>query len=336
MPENSPSNPLTPTAQYDPNLLKGAPPKDFGGRKLEDFALKQATALLNQQAAVIEGGASADKADFALQLAMATSDNLLMGKSPSPTPTQEAEAQQQVIPPPAAPAVVEYQPSAPAATTPPPPARILLTGRSGVGKRWLAAQLSGVLAISLDDEIWSIVRGEFPGAPEASLVNPVNSLRALGNGVISKEYPPSMTRVAVSQWFKENNAQYSRFKFGTPGFWMRVALAKAERAERVVFIGVSTAEEFKAVIAAGFKHYHVWCSQQTFATRKKTSANTGDPLAQYIDGDVTKQLSALRVGPRLPVVWNDPVIAPPSQRIFTVNQWLSELTTAPAQVIREI
>jgi hypothetical protein len=81
-------------------------------------------------------------------------------------------------------------------------------------------------------------------------------------------------------------------------------------------------------VAAGFKHYHVVTSTNTMAARQQRK-NADNRLALSLDADVIKKLSSNRQGPRLNVIWND--TTPASPRVFTVAQWLQDVTAEAAQ-----
>jgi hypothetical protein len=321
MAEKTPTTPLIPTTPFDKSFLKSAAPvKDFGGSATESLALRQSVADLNKAAQVIAGGATGDKDDFNAQLALATSDSLLITGNISAPPIEEPQG---------APAVKLRPADAAPQPANPPPSRVLLTGRGGVGKRWLASQVPGATVLQVEDGILNLLRPAFPGVTDVSLTALVNGVRAWGDGVYSKDYPPSIQRLLFRQWALSNGV--NTHDWGKPGFWLRQCLEAARNLTgTIVLIGVAMVDEYRLAVSEGFKHFHVCCSPQTWSTRKTSSPATGDALATALDGDVTKKISVERTGPRLSVVWNDPVISSPSPRLYSSADWLRTMRAIPA------
>jgi hypothetical protein len=97
---------------------------------------------------------------------------------------------------------------------------------------------------------------------------------------------------------------------------------------KIIITRVESSVDFRALVAAGFKHYHVVTGTNTMAARQQRK-NADNRLALSLDADVIKKLSNNRQGPRLNVIWND--TTPANPRVFTVAQWLQDVTAEAAQ-----
>lgn len=234
--------------------------------------------------------------------------------------------------PPSDPALQMPAPTPDSAPTPRqisgPRTKILLTGRTGAGKSFVAAQTRAHV-LEFDTPIRSFIRGVLGANADGPAADPlVDALLAWGDGVVSAAYPLTPTRLLFVQKAKEEHPT-----FGQPGFWRqsfldRVAQTLAQTAEQVIITGVKTSEDFHALVAAGFVHYHVVCSSNTYVNRPKRK-NINDGLAAALDQDVTKKISQNRQGDKLRCIWSD-VVAPPSSRVLTVAEWLQEIAILAA------
>jgi hypothetical protein len=117
-----------------------------------------------------------------------------------------------------------------------------------------------------------------------------------------------------------------------PGLWVESLIGRVEKFlldnlnQRVVVSGIRSEYEFKQLGAAGYGHYHIMCSPGTWQQRLKARNLTdkspavldvSERLAQALDNNVIKQISAQKSGNRLHCVWNDTVAAP-SERFYSV------------------
>jgi hypothetical protein len=204
------------------------------------------------------------------------------------------------------------------------PNRILLTGRSGAGKSWLAAQVPLASVVELTDSIDRFLQDFYPDVETGSslLLNFRETIKAWGDGVITDKYPLSPARFLFSEYAKRRWPG-----FGTPGYWVS-QLVDCGPDGKTIVTRVESSADFRALVAAGFKHYHVVTSTNTMAARQQRK-NADNRLALSLDADVIKKLSSNRQGPRLNVIWND--TTPASPRVFTVAQWLQDVTAEAAQ-----
>lgn len=313
------------------NALKGPKPKlSLGGQSAEMRALEQTLALLNNPEL---SGAKMPAEEKTAQ------NQILRGPAGAAASVVEGPVDRHgaTLPPgdlllatPAAPVLVTPAPAPipmPAIAPPKPaPVRILLTGKSGVGKSFLANQLSGYSLQELDAPIFELLADEHPEVIAAGMVTArklfaplAATIQAWGNGIINEKYPLSPARMM----FRASLVSRGMWEgFGTPDFWVSILLRALP--ERVVLTRVETANEFRALMAAGFTHYHVVCSSATFSARNKRSG-ANDLLAAALDQDVTKKISNQRNGERLRCIWNDSAVPSPSNRLLTGPQWLQEM-----------
>jgi hypothetical protein len=100
--------------------------------------------------------------------------------------------------------------------------------------------------------------------------------------------------------------------FGTPGNWARIILENLPASDdQLVVVGIRTTVEFKALQEAGFKHFHVMATPGTTQRRTPKEYNGAlSQLAQALDNDTHRKISAQRQGQRLNVVWNDDSASP--------------------------
>ncbi len=100
---------------------------------------------------------------------------------------------------------------------------------------------------------------------------------------------------------------------------------------RVAVTNCRFANEYKSLTAGGFEHWHILCSPVSWtarlAQRKLTPESPelrdmSEKLAHSLDADLTKKLSAQRTGNKLRVIWSDPSVPPPSNRIYTLEEFI--------------
>lgn len=203
--------------------------------------------------------------------------------------------------------------------------RLFFTGRTGVGKDWLAKQAKAQV-LDAAAPLVAAARAVFPQVTKnEQLAGLLPTIFAWGEGTITKDYPLTPTR-----WLFVQTLGQQWPGFGSPGFWVRMLLESASAIEgRVAITNVSSPGAFKALKEAGFTHFHVMTSPAAYMQRaKRPGAN--DSMANALDQDAIKKVSAQRQGEKLPVVWNAPE-APPSNRIWTIAEFLTVMNEeAPA------
>jgi hypothetical protein len=179
------------------------------------------------------------------------------------------------------------------------------------------------ITLELDSHVRALVQMLYPGATQ--IENCIATIMAWGNGEVSDKYPVSPARMLFEGTMK--NTWPNSDGICTRGHWVRYLVSEARRiqGQRIIATGIESLDDYKHLISSGFVHYHVVCSSATYAKRpKRPGAN--DWLAAQFDKDVIAKLSAQRAGPRMKCIWSD-TVAPPSSRLFTLDQWLAEIGT---------
>lgn len=219
---------------------------------------------------------------------------------------------------PAVPAVPEM-PEAPQETAAPAtggPLRLVFTGVSGSGKSTLAKQL-GLQEIQIQDSIHDLYQRYFPGAEPP--VDFVNTLLVWGEGVVDPKTPVTPARMLFIDFIRSMLVPRGyNFLFGQRGFWQKLLIAQANRIEGPAVVTTCTTKELLAeLVSQGFAHFHVACSNQTMATRKRRQG-ANDSLANSFTQGILREISLRPQGATLPLVWFDTVPAP-SPRFLTLE-----------------
>lgn len=204
--------------------------------------------------------------------------------------------------------------------------RFFFTGRTGVGKDWLAQQIKAKV-LDASAPLVEAARAVFPLANKPEHFSTLfPTVFAWGEGTISKEVP-----LTPARWLFVQSVAKEWPDFGTPGFWIKllVAFAGSVNFPRVAITNVTTTAGFNALKEAGFQHFHVMTSPQAYMQRTK-KPGVDDRMAAALDQDAIRKVSAQRQGDRLPVIWNAPE-ASPSTRVWTVQEFLTSLDAAPVE-----
>ncbi len=293
------TNQSTPDSQWDPNSLKSESPKklSLNGTAAELRALEQTLALMNSGAQI--------PAEEAAQMKSVLRRQVIAGIPPKAEPT--------------APAVMERGPA---------PLRIMLTGRTGSGKDYIASRATGATVLHLDTPIHALIGRTFPGS---TLTSPgvrevARTIWLWGKGQITDRIPLTIARLSFLQGLPE---EWRERGFGQPDFWVNLLLSALEGSapgRQIIIAGVDSGRDYNRLREYGFLHYHVMCSPSAYNMRPKDTTR-GDQLAADLDQRVTKKISEQRDGPRVNCVWSD-VTVPPSNRIYTADQWLKAIELA--------
>lgn len=240
----------------------------------------------------------------------------------------------------------------------PPPVsnqKFMLTGRLNVGKDYVA-NAAGLTVFGFSQPLYDIANYFFPGrniGPNSGKEVPGvrQLLQAIGNygrGDCDEKYPLTPARAlfedairtkgVAGEFGTESEVDWATFGLD-PNIWLTACIKRVDRFlaanpdARVAITNVRFANEFNALKAAGWEHYHVQCSAATWAQRLAKSkltpqspqvADSSEKLAANFDAGVIKQISAQKVGQILRVIWSDTVPAP-SIRLHSVSSWLSHI-----------
>lgn len=356
----------TPLNREDNTLLKATPPPAFKatGASVEMRALEQTLALLNNTSITganlpPEERESAKAVMSAARSAAAPGIPSLPTQAPSPgdgafsTPVAPVMGKVELFPKVEKPAEIDSGPtrmfaepaitSAPAIAPPAPSAatasapvaagRIVLTGRTGVGKDYLATRVPGATVFNLDTPVWELIRKIFPDGAADGVLTTVQTIKAWGAGKVSTFYPISPARLVFTERAR-NVVHWERF--GTPEFWAGLALSPSgilfHTASSRIVTGIETLAELNAFLAAGYAHYHCVCSATSYATRPKRPG-ADDSLSTIFDQQVTREISNNRGGRVLRCVWSDNAPAP-SPRLLTAAAWGKEILSSAEKTIQ--
>jgi hypothetical protein len=213
------------------------------------------------------------------------------------------------------------------------PSRLFFTGRSGAGKRWLASQIGATIFDPRGPVLDYVARLVPSGTSPKVTAELVQTIVAWGNGEVSAAFPFTPARCLFISAVRKEIAGWENF--GAPAFWMNLLIGALQSAGgTTVITRVADASEYAALKAAGYTHFHIMASPQTFSLRG-SQLNATDRLATALDQDAVKKVSAQRTGEKLPVIWNDSTVAAPSPRLWTVPEVLDALRGGPVGPVGE-
>lgn len=212
-----------------------------------------------------------------------------------------------------------------------PAVKLVFTGASGSGKTTIAKQL-GLEEIRIDQDIVDLYRRYFPGQePPADFVN---TLLVWGEGAIDPKSPVTPARLLFVDFYRTANQQdqSANVIFGQPGYWQNALLRRAANATGGVAITTCTTQAIlNELKSQGFAHFHIACSNQTLAARKRRQG-ANDTLASAFSNQLVREVSMRPQGPALPCIWNDTVPAP-SPRFLTLETARQVIAQSQQQVI---
>ena len=225
--------------------------------------------------------------------------------------------------------------------------KIFFTGRLCSGKDWCASAIGATIfgfadpMYALTEYLFGIKVNSNDGKNIAGVRKFLQLVGQWGRNEINEQYPLTAERAMFCLMVRSLANQ--KISFGLGIDWGRYGLTQdlwidglvnrinAHESEgRVATTNCRFVNEYKRLIAEGFEHWHVVCSPQTWISRlqlkglKPDSSEVKDmseKLASDLNTNLTKQLSAQRVGKKLRVVWNDPQVPPPSNRIYTLAEF---------------
>lgn len=262
-------------------------------------------------------------------------------------------------------------------TIPPLQKKYALTGKLRVGKDYVADKCGGKIFGFADPfyEIAERLFGKVPGNKDEipGLRDFYQKLGQWGRGVVGPQYPLTPERAVFILLMRQHGPSLTDLpvdwaSYGhTPDIWIHTVLARTyqETGEMlsdgytdegdpipvdvsdrpVVFVSNCRFEnEHKALTAAGFDHFHVLCSDQTYHERLRSAGispddprlkDVSEQYARKFDAAVVKTLRTHETGPKLKVIWNDsrPI---PSPRLLTVEEFKQYVKTHEQQTNKSI
>lgn len=190
--------------------------------------------------------------------------------------------------------------------------RIFFTGRSGVGKSYLA-NLIGARVLEFNAPLLGIWTG--PPPPPAVLAQ----LIAWANGTYDASAPNTAERGIFVQLIRN---LFSLEEFGTANFLAKQLIREAALqtdAQIIAVTDVQNVGEFNTLKEAGFVHYHVAASMTTMASRNKRPRD--EKLATHLDGQASTIMQREPQGEKKAIVWSDPISANPCARFYTPEEF---------------
>lgn len=250
-------------------------------------------------------------------------------------------------------AAIKTKPVAPVSdmpTTARNPAKIFYTGLIGVGKDYVA-EATGAAIFGFADPIYHLAEYFFGITVNSKKGKDLPGVRQFlqmagqwGRAEVTAEYPLTPARACFISMIR-SLGEAARFDskyeidwaaFGRdPHLWINgvvkraTAYIEANPGSRIATTNVRFQPEYKALSGLGWTHFHVMCSPATRSGRVKvlSDKDTSEAMANALNNDVMKRISAQPTGPKLRCIWND--TAPrPSTRLYTVSEFLQELAIA--------
>lgn len=244
-------------------------------------------------------------------------------------------------------------PATAAAVAPRSRNRLCFTGRLAVGKDWCATQ-AGATIFGFADPLYYLAKFFFHIDVAAEKNKDLPGMRAFlqmigqwGRAEVNEQYPLTPVRAIFISAIRSlaHAGAVSGYEvewptFGAnPDIWLNACVQRVAGYEgRAAITNVRFENEFKRLKSEGWTHWHVMTDKKTWADRLKEKGLTTDSpavkdaserLADGIDRDVIKKISAQKIGPKLRVIWNS--AAPPiSPRIFTVAEFLQKVAADDA------
>jgi hypothetical protein len=226
--------------------------------------------------------------------------------------------------------------------------RIAFSGRLRAGKDFSAAQ-SGLAIVGFADPIYVICR-HFTGSADKAIPGMRPFMQAIGQwgwGAINEKYPITPERLMWIDKIRHqgpdifrNEPLFQKINWDDYGrvrtFWVDIMLNRPDMRDNTYAktgVGIVNARfdhEFAPLIAAGFRHFHVQCSNETRLSRIEHY----DAAA---DTDTSEQM-AIRLDREAPdniVIWNDTAPQPSGRELWTVDgfcEWLETCRNPPQPV----
>lgn len=230
--------------------------------------------------------------------------------------------------------------------------RFFFTGKLMVGKDWLASRL-GAVVFGFADPLYALQEQFFPGTdkrtPGARAF--LQHVGQWGRGLVDEQYPLTIARALFTAHIRSGGGvedmQVHWAEFGlNKNLWLnalihRVQAFRVENPEVLVAVtNCRFMNEFHRLGVEGWTHFHVIASPTTWQKRLASAGlvpnslevrDVSEELARALDADVTKRVSKGESGKKLRVVWCDSEVPCPSNRFYTIEEFLSLVpTTRPA------
>lgn len=259
-----------------------------------------------------------------------------------PIPTQAAQREASPADDEALPVPVGLHYNGPVEVARQLPARVFITGRLKSGKDYVLSAF-GYNIHGFAEPLYALQKYFF-GSDDKSLPGARKFLQTVGQygrGQVDAQYPLTAARAAfvavvrglgeAGHFPKALRVEWKKFGL-SPDLWLNALIARVQDLPESVRAGVSNVRfqnEYEGLSAAGWTHFHVMCSPQTWAKRlaevglRPDSPEVKDfseKFAAGMDADSLQRVKLKPQGPKLRVIWNDPAVKPPSPRFYTPEE----------------
>jgi hypothetical protein len=222
---------------------------------------------------------------------------------------------------------------------------IALTGRARAGKDHIA-KLLDLQTLSIADPLYEICTF-FLGSCNKDIPEHRRFLQLLGawgrgertegpkslpnRKNVTKEIRKKAQEI-VPKTYQETNSLVDWDNFGKNAhFWLDITKArvanfieeekKQGRVPRLAIPNIRFTNELRTFEKLGFLHLHIKCSEKTLMQRRGKGHNNQND--QDITELLAKKLDAKMVGPQ--VIWNDPKVAPPPEKGYTIAKHVTKI-----------
>lgn len=225
-------------------------------------------------------------------------------------------------------------------------AKIFFTGLIGAGKDF-CAEKTGATIFGFAEPLYHLAEYFFGITVNNNQSKDVPGVRAFlqaagqwGRNEVTEQYPFTPARacfVSMIRSLGEANrfdpklevdwSSYGRNK----DIWLNAANARVEKfmaqnpETKVAITNARFKNEFQKLKELGWSHVHVMCSTETRAKRVKVLGDKKDlseAMANHLNNDVVRVISAHPNGTKLNCVWNDSA-TPLSPRLYTLSEFLA-------------
>jgi hypothetical protein len=230
--------------------------------------------------------------------------------------------------------------------------RYAFTGRMRIGKDYVAKAIGGAV-LGFADPFYEIARNLFPGLKLDKDKTPglrklYQELGQIGRGELSAEYPLSLSRAVIVDWWRHNGDRFCSMPINWTSFgsndriWADCLLARVEQLLNPDYCGMAEIpppvgivcvsnirfpNERSLLQGAGWDVWHVLASRPTWEERLRgVGLFADDPkledLSEQLAITLDKRIleAARKPGPKMRVIWNDKRTSP-SERFFTLPQF---------------
>lgn len=228
--------------------------------------------------------------------------------------------------------------------------KIFLTGRLCSGKDFVAGKI-GAEIFGFADPIYALAEylldikvNANDGKDQPGVRKFLQTVGQWGRNEVNEQYPHTVERAMFCMMVRSlanqnclgaDGVEWGQFGLSSDlwvdGLLKRVASVESNAVDIIAVTNCRFPNEYKRLSEAGYQHFHCACSPPTWLARlaeKKLDAKSpvvsdlSEKLASDLNADLTKKLSAAKQGPKMRVIWNDEKVPCPSNRIYTLEEFV--------------